>query len=198
MADLYHNFADLAANERPKIDYRIRYVDRSTPFVILAPHGGRMEPDTSEIAEAIAGADLSFYTFEALRPAGDRGSLHITSTKFDEPQALALLDEVQKVVAIHGRADDGDPLTVAVGGRDVALRNGVVAALRAEGFAAAIVTQGHLAGKELANICNRSRSGAGVQLELPRPQRHQLVSNADFLQAFCQAIRNVILSSLSA
>ena len=67
MPDRYRRFADLAANECLGVDYRIRVEDRGTPFVILAPHGGWIEPGTSEIAEALAGTDLSFYAFEALK-----------------------------------------------------------------------------------------------------------------------------------
>jgi phage replication-related protein YjqB (UPF0714/DUF867 family) len=157
---------------------------------MIAPHGGRIEPGTSEIAATIAGDTQSFYAFEALRPG-----LHITSARFDEPQALALVGEAQKVVAIHGRADNGDPLTVGVGGLDMALRDEIVAALRAVGFAAAIVTQGRLAGRDLANICNRSATGAGVQLELPRTLRTQLTTEPIRLGAFCDAVRRAAVAS---
>lgn len=195
MADRYHNFAALAANEKLGTDYCIRYENRDTPFVILAPHGGRIEPGTAEITEAIAGTDLSFYIFEVLSPAGDRGSLHITSTNFDEPQALALVNKAQKAIAIHGRADRHDPLTALVGGRDVRLRDGVITALMAKGFCADIATKDSFPGNELANICNRTRSGEGVQLELPSSLRRQLRSDATLLRTFCQAIRDAISSS---
>ena len=67
MADRYRTFDDLAANQRVGIDYDVRVVDRGTHIAILAPHGGKIEPHTSEIAEAIARTDLSFYAFEALK-----------------------------------------------------------------------------------------------------------------------------------
>ena len=50
MADRYSSFIDLAANEQVDIDYRIRVADRGSEAVILAPHGGWIEPETSEIA----------------------------------------------------------------------------------------------------------------------------------------------------
>lgn len=195
MVDKYSNFAELAANERVGVDFQIRFENRGTPVAIIAPHGGRIEPGTSEIAATIAGDTLSFYAFEALRPVGERGSLHITSARFDEPQALALVGEAQKVVAIHGRADDGDPLTVSVGGLDLALRDEIEAALKAAGFVAAIVTQGRLAGQDLANICNRGTTGAGVQLELPRTLRTQLTTDPVRLRAFCDAVRRTAVTS---
>ncbi|SFD31279.1 Protein of unknown function [Tropicimonas isoalkanivorans] len=84
MTDRYNSFFELAANERLDIDYRIQVLDRGSETVILAPHGGWIEPDTSEIATAIAGSDISFYAFEALR-IGPHGQFHITSHRFDEP-----------------------------------------------------------------------------------------------------------------
>jgi phage replication-related protein YjqB (UPF0714/DUF867 family) len=51
---------------------------------VIAPHGGGIEPGTSELATAIAGDDFSLYLFEGLKSAGN-GELHITSTNFDEP-----------------------------------------------------------------------------------------------------------------
>lgn len=195
MMDKYSNFAELAANERSGVDYRIRVENRGTPVVIIAPHGGRIEPGTMEIAATIAGGTLSFYAFEALRTAGKRGSLHITSARFDEPQALALVGGAQKAVAIHGRADDGDPLTVGVGGLDAALREEIVAALAAAGFETVVVTQGNLAGRDAANICNRGVTRAGVQLELSRTLRTQLTTEPVRLGAFCDAVRGAVVAS---
>lgn len=193
--DKYSNFAELAASESAGVDYQIRVENRGKAVAIIAPHGGRIEPGTSEIAATIAGGALSFYAFEALRAAGKRGSLHITSARFDEPLALALVGEAQKVVAIHGRADGGDPLTVGVGGLDLALRDKIAAALTTAGFAAAVIVQGSLAGRDPANICNRGVTGAGVQLELPRVLRSQLTTEQGRMGAFCDAVRGAAVAS---
>ena len=190
MIDKYSNFVELAAGEKAGVDFQIHLKNRDTPVAIIAPHGGRIEPGTMEIAASIAGDALSFYAFEALRAAGKRGSLHITSARFDEPQALALVGETQKVIAIHGRADDGDPLTVGVGGLDKTLRDEVAAALTAAGLAAAVVAHGNLAGRDPANICNRGVTGAGVQLELPRVLRKLLKTEPARLAAFRDAVRS--------
>jgi phage replication-related protein YjqB (UPF0714/DUF867 family) len=91
MADRYKNFLELATKETQSIDFRVRLQQRTGKAVVLAPHGGGIEPGTSEIAEAIAGADLSFYAFEGIKPADNR-ILHITSTRFDEPQGKVLAE----------------------------------------------------------------------------------------------------------
>ena len=67
MADRSPDFATLAAAHEQDRDYRITVQDRGTRVVILAPHGGMIEPETASIARAVAGDDLSFYLFEALR-----------------------------------------------------------------------------------------------------------------------------------
>jgi phage replication-related protein YjqB (UPF0714/DUF867 family) len=188
MADRYPDFATLAAAHEQDRDYRITVQDRGTRVAIIAPHGGTIEPKTASIARAVAGDDLSFYLFEALR-AGAHGDYHITSHRFDEPRALALVAGADTSIAIHGRKDDGTD-TVWLGGRDEILRDAVGDALRAAGFEAALNTA--LPGVHPSNICNRTRSGAGVQLELPRSLRRSLSQDATMMARFSTALRAAI------
>jgi len=188
MADRYPDFATLAAAHDHDKDYRITVQDRGTRVAILAPHGGTIEPETANIARAVAGNDLSFYLFEALR-AGAHGDYHITSHRFDEPRALALVAGADTSIAIHGRKDDGSD-TVWLGGRDETLRDAVGDALRAAGFEAALNTA--LPGVHPSNICNRTRSGAGVQLELPRSLRRNLAEDGAMMARFSTALRAAI------
>ncbi|HBR42912.1 MULTISPECIES: poly-gamma-glutamate hydrolase family protein [Sulfitobacter] len=188
MADRYPDFATLAAAHEQDRDYRITVQDRGTCVAILAPHGGTIEPETASIARAVAGDDLSFYLFEALR-AGAHGDYHITSHRFDEPRALALVAGADTSIAIHGRKDDGTD-TVWLGGRDEILRDAVGDALRAAGFGAALNTA--LPGVHPSNICNRTRSGTGVQLELPRSLRRNLAEDSRMMARFSTALRAAI------
>src|SRR5262249_61887052 len=100
-ADTYRNFAALARKERSGIDYDVLVRRARTAFAIVAPHGGGIEAGTSELADAVAGATHSFYTFEGLKPSGNR-DLHITSTRFDEPMCLSLIGASDVVVTLHG------------------------------------------------------------------------------------------------
>jgi len=190
MADRYENFAALDAGEERGVHYDIRSIDRGTEMVVLAPHGGCIEPGSSEVAEAIAQRDYSFYAFLGLSPGRD---LHITSTNFDEPQAVKLVRTAETAIAIHGRLDHSDPETVWIGGRDVDLGNAVATALEAACFGA--ITEGHhLLGKDARNICNRGRRGAGAQLEIPRGLRDRLGRDDTELQRFAEAIRTVLVT----
>ena len=189
MPDLYPNFAALSAKEKQGIAYEISVADRGTHILVLAPHGGNIEPGTSEIAKAVARNDLSMYVFEGLRARS--GELHITSHRFDDPQCLKLVSGVHTAVAIHGRKDGDDPETVSVGGLDVGLGKAIASSLREAGFVVAPAVAG-LAATDQNNICNRGKSGLGVQLELPRSLRDQLVHDEAKLESFADAIRAAI------
>ncbi|MGJ0395845.1 MAG: poly-gamma-glutamate hydrolase family protein [Methylocystis sp.] len=192
MADRYDSFTTLAANEIEGVDYRIRVDERASPVAVVAPHGGLIERGTSEIAAAIAADRFSLYCFEGLRKV-DGQRLHITSTRFDEPQALALVTAAEVAIGVHGRKDRGDEASIWVGGLHEILRDAICEALASAGFKAKPVGDGHrLAGRDPANICNRGRCGAGVQLELPRALRLALVHEASSRAAFATAVSNAL------
>jgi len=189
--DKYSSFAALAKGETLGRDYRTRWQDRGSGIILLAPHGGWIEPGTSKIALAIAADDLSFYLFEGMRPGRGHGALHIASEVFDEPKALELVGRTSAAIAIHGRADEGDPETICVGGLHDALRDTIMAALRDAGFGVALA-KGGLAGCLPDNICNRGTGRAGVQLELPHSLRMQLADDAVCLGALSKGVRDAI------
>lgn len=194
MPDQYDSFAALAAHEVMGVDYRIRVTARQSPVAVMAPHGGWIEPGTSQIAAAIAGDDHSLYCFESLRRRARAETLHITSTRFDEPQALALIAASETVLTVHGRKDGPDTAAIWVGGRDADLRAAIAAALCGADFSAKAVADGHpLAGSDPANICNRGRRGAGVQMELPRALRLELMDDAARCASLALAVRRALV-----
>jgi phage replication-related protein YjqB (UPF0714/DUF867 family) len=166
MPDRYATFAELAAHEREGIDFRRRACKRDERVAVVAPHGGYIEPGTSEITLALAGGTWSFYCFEGLRRGRPHEDLHIASERFDEPIGRAVAEASQIAIGVHGRADRGDRETVWVGGLAFALRDRTAAALEEAGFRA--TTEGELRGESPSNICNKCRAGAGLQLELHR------------------------------
>jgi phage replication-related protein YjqB (UPF0714/DUF867 family) len=162
--DMYRNFAELGETEREDIDFRIFAVKREgSSTVIVAPHGGTIEPGTSEVAKVVANNDLSLAIFEGIKPENNK-RLHITSTNFDEPRCVELVQESDTVVAIHGEASS--ELFVFLGGRDDELGVQLKAALERYGYAVKIHENPDLHGLAAENICNRGRHGVGVQLEL--------------------------------
>lgn len=162
--DLYGDFAALAAAET---EYHIVERCGTSDVAVIAPHGGGIEGGTTELADAVAGTEHRYYSFQGLKSSGN-ATLHITSHRFDEPRCLALLATATQVVALHG-VGEGEP-GVYVGGLDEDLGKRIADALEAAGFTAG-PPPGHLAGRSATNICNRGASGAGVQLELTRALR---------------------------
>jgi phage replication-related protein YjqB (UPF0714/DUF867 family) len=131
--------------------------------LIIAPHGGGIEPGTSEIAAAIARFNHSLYTFEGIKKS-DNKTLHITSTQFDDPQLLKLLKSSKGTIAIHGCS--GNEHIAYVGGLQDDIRDKIIAQLLENGIQATIISNPSLQGRDLNNICNRNSIGKGVQIEL--------------------------------
>jgi phage replication-related protein YjqB (UPF0714/DUF867 family) len=162
--DVYRNFAELSKKEREGIDFCISAVKRKgANTTIVAPHGGAIEPGTSEVAQAVANNDVSLALFEGIKSKhNDR--LHITSTHFDEPRCVALVQESDTVVAIHG---EGSPeVAVFLGGKDKNLGAQLKAVLEQHGYSVKTHRNPELQGSASTNICNCGIHGAGVQLEL--------------------------------
>jgi phage replication-related protein YjqB (UPF0714/DUF867 family) len=158
-------YGDLAQRYVEGVDYSVHVMPRAQSRVaVLAPHGGRIEGRTSEIARLIAGDEHGLYLFEGLRTTGDNfDRLHLASHRFDEPRALDLIASCDTVVAVHGYAAPGPD--VLLGGLNERLKELVAQALAEIGFSCLI--DGHrFPGRHPHNICNRGRSGGGVQLEL--------------------------------
>lgn len=197
MIDRYENFAALAARETEGTHYRVRAIRRDSPVLVMAPHGGFIEPGTHLVADFLAGESHSFYAFESLEPRGRGQGMHIASRRFDEPRALALIDLADVVITVHGRKDKDDVWTAWVGGRHDGLRDAIAATLVDAGLAAKAVGDGHpLAGRDPDNICNRGRAGAGIQLELPARLRQTLVREPQRRDAFVGAVSAAIRATI--
>lgn len=163
--DRYRNFAHLKNHEIESQDYRIRVTEGESSTVILAPHGGRIERGTSQIARAVAGDQHTFYAFEGLKPGlKSNRSLHITSDHFDEPIALAIVTRAERVIAIHGAK--GTEPAIYLGGLELDLRAQLKEFCRSKGLTACDDPSPNRQGKGPNNICNRGKTGRGLQVEL--------------------------------
>lgn len=131
MADTYRNFAELHAAEGPEA-YTVVNVSRRSDMAIIAPHGGGIEPGTSELASAIAGTELTTYLFEGRKPRGNK-TLHFTSVYFGEPKGRETVATAKVVVAVHGEGNKQDAIA-HLGGRDESLGARIREHLEAAGF----------------------------------------------------------------
>ena len=186
MKDEYECFAQLAKNESEDIDFRIDLRPGTSDVAIIAPHGGKIEPGTSKIAAAIADDTHHFYGFLGQKTQRNR-TLHITSSRFDEPKCMRLIEECDFVVAVHGCLGPGQ--TVFLGGKDSTLREAIKRELTSAGFKAERHRNPQLQGVSKDNVCNRGRSRLGVQLEIEAGLRDLVVEDGTVMQRLAGAVR---------
>jgi phage replication-related protein YjqB (UPF0714/DUF867 family) len=183
--DKYASFAALARNEKQGEDYDLETRKaQGARFVVIAPHGGTIEPRTDRIADAIAGGDFSFYCFRALKP---NSRLHIKSHLFDEPTCLELVMGHESVLSIHGWGEDGE--RICAGGLDVSLTKDLTNALAVKRIHLE-EARSALRGADAHNITNRGISRRGVQLELTMAFRR----NGETVKRFVEVVREVLLN----
>ena len=189
MTSPYKNFEELAQQEVEGKDYQVKFRLRDERVFIMAPHGGKIEPTTAMIAEAIAGENYSCYSFEGLKEEGN-GVLHIESHLFDEPQALQAVKKADVIITVHGQLNHQEGF-IMVGGLHVDLRSEIRRRLQAAGFQTRTPPEG-LQGIDPENICNRGRLKGGIQLEISRKERDLLKTDKERLERFASAVREAI------
>jgi phage replication-related protein YjqB (UPF0714/DUF867 family) len=178
MADLYANYAALAAARQIGVEYRLLVrAPSGSRLAHIAIHGGGIEPGTTEIADYLSGSGSRYYSFDGMLVSGN-ADLHLTSTNFDEPQALELVAASDYVISWHGAA--GDDLVTYVGGLDTEIGQRIKEALEGAGFTVA-AGNSELDGDSPANITNKSARAMGVQMELSLGLRQSFF--ADFTRA---------------
>jgi len=141
--------------------------------LIAAPHGGSIEPLTSEIARAVADVSArAFYLFLGHLNRNNWNAFHIDSTRFDEPDFTRLATETEFIVSFHGAEGDQER-RVNVGGLHEEGRAIMIQSLNADlapykilavDATKAGVAQS-IAGLHPHNLTNRGRTGRGIQLE---------------------------------
>jgi phage replication-related protein YjqB (UPF0714/DUF867 family) len=201
MADKYTCWSELAKENSTPAHFVIHSLfNGSATWLVAAPHGGGIEPGTTEIAKTIADRSFGFYSVEGTKQTGNR-ILHITSHRFDEPTFNEAVRQHDRVLAIHGCDDvDRSPgVLVWVGGADGTLVKRAIATLTSAGYAAR--ADSYTPGAEAANLCNRGRAGGGLQFELAEALRSRFFENltragrrrpTDALPRFAVVVRELL------
>lgn len=175
---------DDEARRRGELVERLHDDGRQRRLVVLAPHGGDIEPGTDAQAEHVAArlpADrASVWLCRGF--GGERAARrwHITSSDVD-PGSFPALGAVfgrgfGHAVSFHGFTRPEEAAAVVVGGAHERLRDRIAAAVRDElagtGLVVRLGRPGEpLAGTSPANIVNRIAAGGGVQIEQSRVVR---------------------------
>lgn len=204
--DQYKSMTDLQQHTQEGKDWQINTNDETNNTVVMAPHGGGIEPGSSEIAREIANKSNSgYYSFSGIRPVNNQ-QLHVTSANYNEPKAEQMVGQSERTVSIHKTARSGRD--AYIGGRDQALRNNISQSLTDQGFNIGEAT-GNIAGQNPNNIVNRNKNGAGVQIEVSndavrsffkdgnvsRPARENQNNWTPRMHAFTQGVSNGLQQS---
>lgn len=154
--------------------YEIEFHEKGgSDLLVFSPHGGDIEPGTSEIVEAFQ-ESYSTYLFEGTKQDNNR-DLHITSTNFDEPILVQMIKTYPFSISIHGYKSD--KRHTLVGGTNEKMQRAVVRELKDRGFSAEMVQKGErLSGTDPKNINNRNASGESVQIEISTAQREAFLT----------------------
>jgi phage replication-related protein YjqB (UPF0714/DUF867 family) len=96
----------------------------------------------------------------------DNSKLHVTSTHYDDPIALKLVQISNRCLSLHGLSDTAANGKIQIGGRDTELMSIVLEELTDAGIPAAISIDEDTNASNLDNICNKTTTRAGVQLEM--------------------------------
>src|SRR5262245_58074670 len=111
--DLYASLAALKEHVQED-SYRVRCLDRHSLVTIIAPHGGYIDAGTSAVARAVAGKRYNLFDFQGLQHERP-WELHVTATRFRDPQLTALLDKSRFAMSIHCMGSTGEE-TIYLGG----------------------------------------------------------------------------------
>lgn len=172
--DKYVSYDQLKQHEKEGEDYVILVRESDSGIAVIAPHGGGIEPGTADIADDVARREHTFYAFKGIKRKGN-AVLHIRSNRFNEPRGVTTAENADVVVSIHGYHGENDG--VFIGGKNQELKRRMESMLNKAGFHAEITPKVGLRAQHLQNICNRCRSGQGVQLEISRGLREKMFDN---------------------
>lgn len=191
-ADRFASFAELGSVYQEGSDFRIHREARDSSLVVTAIHGGTIEPGTLELARAVAGRDHSFYAFEGRVLTEASWDLHLTSTHFDEPSGVRLIESHPFCLSIHGFSNPARGPTVILGGLNASFKRAILSALRTlqQDYPELVIQYSSdiFQGTHPRNIVNRAKH-QGVQIELSGEIREKLTMDAEFFWKFRGALR---------
>jgi phage replication-related protein YjqB (UPF0714/DUF867 family) len=192
--DRYNSMRELLDAVPPADNYTF-HIDRRfhSAVKIFAPHGGCIEPCTSPVALALAAGQYDCFIFNGIRKKECFKTLHVTSSRYDEPQCAEMAAEAEIAVSVHG-CNDVD-VQLKIGGGNTEAATALTDFLRSRGVNTAR-PEGDLLGVHHDNFINRAKRG-GIQLELSVGLRQRLFpsfprsSQKDPLQfsSFVDAVR---------
>ncbi len=155
----------------PRDQFEIRCHDaRHSVVKLFAPHGGCIEPCTGSLVTEIAGETFDYFVFHGMMKKNCFRTLHVSSTRYDEPNCLRMARSSLLAVAIHGC--DGWEEYIEIGGGNAEWAADLHSQLRRLGYPAGRAGKNHR-GDDEKNFVNAAVY-KGVQIELSAGFRKSL------------------------
>jgi phage replication-related protein YjqB (UPF0714/DUF867 family) len=170
-------------------------IERGTSELCLAIAGYDPADATDPTRAPLLPTAHDYWLFEGMR-SSNNSQLHVTSVNCNDHVANVLAASHLNVLSLHGCQysqlglpdtlvwpSQQDPKLVVVGGLNKTLREALVHELETAGFPALDALSDEwrdrfnladFAGADLRNICNRTMTGAGAQLEITEDMRRSL------------------------
>lgn len=168
------------------VDYEVRWRKGKIPILIMAPHGGMIEPGTSQMADEIADIHFWFYSFEGIRTSKNYRFLHVPSILFNEPTWKSISKTVYTTITIHGLKSE---YNIIVGGKYIKGCHLLEKALLNHGFNVQNPINPRLSGVHQNNVANVNKLNMGVQLEVGQAIRTNK-NEAHLFEKFVVAVKS--------
>ncbi|MBD3004889.1 poly-gamma-glutamate hydrolase family protein [Streptomyces sp. 5-10] len=177
----YKSWADLEKNETEGETYEVEAKKERSNWVHIAPHGGRLELLTLEMAKA-ASAERG-QSFAALNVLDKRDSerLRINETNYDAPWALDIVTKTMWGITYHAVGDPvgDDPDEFAyVSGLSEGHRDKIIDGFKKLDIFAKVASKEGGSGSDKA-LTNKTSEKKGVRIELSRALRNKLVKSGN-------------------
>lgn len=169
--DKFNSMSELLSQLPAHDHYCIHYTDtRKSNVKLFAPHGGWIEPCTGSLVIEIAGESFDYFVFHGMMKKNCFRTLHVSSTRYDEPCCQQMARQALVAVAIHGR--DAEEEFIEIGGSNSELVAGLHEYLIDHGYPTVCGSKNHK-GEDERNFINLAHH-KGVQLELSSGFRKSL------------------------
>lgn len=203
--DHFQNFAQIKETKVLGIDYSVTLRDQKSKILVTAFHGGFTESGTTELGEAITQNpedEIDFYAFNSLKPGNmhepsfTSSTLHITSTRFDDPALLDMLPAKDFCLGLHGFG--GQEADFCVGGGNEKERARLVGLLKDKfpSLKTCELCCPPYNGTSLKNPINRCQQ-KGVQVEMSPKVRKLILKDSDFLDQLSNHFKIYLKSSIA-
>jgi phage replication-related protein YjqB (UPF0714/DUF867 family) len=161
----------------------MKNMEKIFKYGVIAIHGGEIEYGTSEIAKALS------VKLEAPVYINESGP-HITSTLFDNDEIQKIFKKCEIIISIHGEKSKNESFVV-VGGLNTEYIRKIKKTLSEAWFIEKHYSH-RLRGLDKNNVCNRGLSGKGIQLEVSRKLRNELLEDIEKMEVFIKSIKKVL------